>query len=130
MRIGGQPGDGQGCRPHPTRMESPHITHTEFPMPSARQLCAFAAVGVAGFAAGVLVSTPRSAGQGVPPPRTVFREDPPNRSLDANLWMQVSAEYRACCYQAYNLARRRLTEKVQSPPPGGWARPPAVVLDL
>jgi 5'-nucleotidase (lipoprotein e(P4) family) len=53
-----------------------------------------------------------------------------NRSLDANLWMQISAEYRACCYQAYNLARRRLAEKVQQVPPGGWAKPPAVVLDL
>ena len=99
-------------------------------MPSARQLGAFMAVGVAGFAAGVFVSGPRTAADDVPAPRVVVREDPPNRALDANLWMQVSPEYRACCYQAYNLARRRLTEKVQSPPPGGWAKPPAVVLDL
>ncbi len=99
-------------------------------MPRARQLCAFAAVGLAGFTAGVLVTGPRSAAEDLPAPRVVVREDPPNRSLDANLWMQISAEYRACCYQAYNLARRRLTEKVQQVPPGGWARPPAVVLDL
>jgi 5'-nucleotidase (lipoprotein e(P4) family) len=87
-------------------------------------------VGIAGFAAGLFVSGPRTIAEDLPAPRPVFREDPPNRSLDANLWMQISAEYRACCYQAYNLARRRLTEKVQSPPPGGWAKPPAVVLDL
>ena len=99
-------------------------------MPSPRQLCAFAAVGLAGFAAGVLINNPRSAAQDLPVPRAVVREDPPNRSLDANLWMQISAEYRACCYQAYNLARRRLTEKARAVPPGGWARPPAIVLDL
>jgi acid phosphatase len=57
-------------------------------------------------------------------------ESPPNRSLDANIWMQTSAEYRACCYQAYNLARRRLIEKLRDVPPHGWAKPPAVVLDL
>lgn len=99
-------------------------------MPSARQFCAFTAVGLAGFAAGLYVAGPRSAAEELPAPRVVVREDPPNRSLDANLWMQVSAEYRACCYQAYNVARRRLTEKVRDVPPGGWAKPPAVVLDL
>jgi 5'-nucleotidase (lipoprotein e(P4) family) len=99
-------------------------------MPSARQLCACAAVGLAGFAAGLFVAGHRSAAEDLPAPRPVVREDPPNRSLDANLWMQVSAEYRACCYQAYNVARRRLTEKARAVPPGGWARPPAVVLDL
>lgn len=99
-------------------------------MPSARQLGAFAAVGLAGFAAGQHVAGSRSAAEDVPPPRVVTREDPANRSLDANLWMQTSAEYRACCYQAYNLARRRLSEKVHDVPPGGWAKPPAVVCDL
>jgi len=99
-------------------------------MRSTRQLCALAAVGAAGFAAGLLVNGPRSAAEELPAPRVVVREDPPNRSLDANLWMQISAEYRACCYQAYNIARRRLTEKVRDVPPGGWAKPPAVVLDL
>jgi 5'-nucleotidase (lipoprotein e(P4) family) len=86
-------------------------------------------VGTAGFIAGVAVSG-RSSAEEFPAPRNVNRENPPNRSLDANLWMQISAEYRACCYQSYNLARRRLTEKLQSLPPGGWAKPPAVVLDL
>lgn len=35
-------------------------------------------------------------------------EEPANRGLDANLFMQTSAEYRACCFQAYNLASLRL----------------------
>ena len=99
-------------------------------MPNARQLSALAAVAIAGFAAGLAVSGHRTVAADVPIPRPVVREDPPNRSLDANLWMQISAEYCACCYQAYSLARRRLGEKVQTPPPGGWAKPPAVVLDL
>lgn len=99
-------------------------------MPTARQLCALTAVGLAGFAAGLHVAGSRTAAEDLPPPRVVVREDRLNRSLDANLWMQVSAEYRACCYQAYNVARRRLTEKVCDVPPGGWAKPPAVVCDL
>lgn len=36
--------------------------------------------------------------------------DPPNRSLDASLYMQTSAEYRALCYQIYNLAAERLRQ--------------------
>lgn len=37
----------------------------------------------------------------------------PNRALDANLYMQTSAEYRAACYQAYNLASERLGRLVR-----------------
>src|SRR5262245_14427104 len=92
---------------------TPRVTVTEVRMAPARQLCALVAVGIAGFAAGLMVSDPRTAAQDAPAPRAVVNEDPPNRSLDANLWMQISAEYRACCYQAYNLARRRLIEKVK-----------------
>jgi 5'-nucleotidase (lipoprotein e(P4) family) len=107
-----------------------HSIAIEVAMSSARQLCAFVAIGIAGFAAGLHVAGPRTAAEELPAPRTVVLENPPNRALDANLWMQISAEYRACCYQAYNLARRRLIEKVQAPPAGGWAKQPAVVLDL
>ncbi|MFM7206664.1 MAG: HAD family acid phosphatase, partial [Planctomycetaceae bacterium] len=55
-------------------------------------------------------------------------EDPPGRSLDANLFVQTSAEYRACCLQAYNLAGLRLAAAVAT-----TTAPPstlAVVLDL
>jgi 5'-nucleotidase (lipoprotein e(P4) family) len=69
-------------------------------------------------------------------------ERPPYRGLDANLYMQLSAEYRACCYQAYALAKHALSEKIkarlkQSSPPmtrdgdsTEKLNPPAVVLDL
>jgi len=55
-------------------------------------------------------------------------EDPPGRSLDANLFVQTSAEYRACCLQAYNLASLRLAAAVakSTAPPNTLA----VVLDL
>jgi acid phosphatase len=56
------------------------------------------------------------------------KEDPPFRGLDANLYVQTAAEYRACCYQAYTLAALRLEQRVKDRPAGG--KPPAVVLDL
>jgi 5'-nucleotidase (lipoprotein e(P4) family) len=87
-------------------------------------------IGIAGFVAGLNVGGRPTAADEAPMPREVKLETPPSRSLDANLWMQISAEYRACCHQAYNLARRRLIEKLRDAPPGGWAKPPAVVLDL
>lgn len=53
-------------------------------------------------------------------------EEPANRGLDANLFMQTAAEYRACCYQAFNLALYRLKESVAKNPEGKLA----VVADL
>jgi 5'-nucleotidase (lipoprotein e(P4) family) len=94
-----------------------------------RVCCLCVAIGVFGFAAGYYAAG-RPAVAELPAPRIVNLETPPNRSLDANLWMQTSAEYRACSYQAYNFARRRLIERLRDVPPGGWAKPPAVVLDL
>ena len=55
-------------------------------------------------------------------------EVPAGRGLDANLYMQTAAEYRACCYQAYNLAARRLREVLGSA--GRDGKRPAVILDL
>ncbi len=52
-------------------------------------------------------------------------EDPAGRSIDANLYMQTSAEYRAACYQAFNLASLRLEQKLAKPTDG---KPRAVVL--
>ncbi len=53
-------------------------------------------------------------------------EDPPFRGLDAALYMQTSAEYRAACYQAYRLATLRLRALLAEKPLGD----PAVVSDL
>lgn len=58
-------------------------------------------------------------------PPAFVKEEPAFRSLDANLYVQASAEYRACCLQAYNLAERRLAEKLASAP-----KNPAIILDL
>lgn len=55
-------------------------------------------------------------------------EDPSDRGLDANLFMQTSAEYRACCYQAYNLATARLRPALATLTTPGAK--PAVIMDL
>lgn len=57
-------------------------------------------------------------------------EDPPNRGLDANLYMQTSAEYRACCLQAYNLATYRLKEKAAAARAADPDAKLAVIMDL
>jgi len=49
-------------------------------------------------------------------------------ALDANLYMQTSAEYRAVCVQTYNWAAERLTQKLAIQPLG--APRPAVIMDL
>src|SRR5262245_38294632 len=69
---------------------------------------------------------PAPAQQAMP---TFKPEAPANRNLDAGLYMQTSAEYRACCYQAYNLAAARLEALVKEKQ-GEPKRPLAVVLDL
>lgn len=51
-----------------------------------------------------------------------------DRGLDSTLYVRTSAEYRACCLQAYRLAEERVTEKLKGRTPGG--KPAAVVLDL
>lgn len=57
-------------------------------------------------------------------------EDPPYRGLDANLYMQTSAEYRACCLQAYNLATYRLKEKATAARAADPDAKLAVIMDL
>ena len=59
-------------------------------------------------------------------PPTYKAEEPANRGLDANLFMETSAEYRACCYQAYNLALFRLKAALAQAKAGKFA----VVMDL
>ncbi len=50
------------------------------------------------------------------------------RGLDANLYTQSSAEYRACCLQAFTLADERVKAKLATR--GESKKPPAVVFDL
>ncbi len=74
-------------------------------------------VGVAiGFAVGYL-SAPE------PPPA-----NPQTRGIDANLWMQTSGEYRACCLQTYRFAKERLIEKLHTLPKDGQTS--AIIMDL
>ena len=47
--------------------------------------------------------------------------------LNATLWMQHSAEYRACCLQTYKIAKRALAENLKSKQTD---KPAAVVLDI
>jgi acid phosphatase len=87
---------------------------------------------VVGFGLGVGVTptryAPAQAPVGPTAPAAFKPEDPPNRGLDANLYMQTSGEYRACCLQAYNLATVRLDQAVAAVKVGD--RKPAVVMDL
>ncbi len=78
--------------------------------------------GLIGLLAGLgLANAPHAAAPYKP-------ETPAARGLDANLYMQIAAEYRACCYQAYNLATRRLTERHEALKDKG--NKCAVVMDL
>lgn len=49
-------------------------------------------------------------------------------ALDANLYMQTSAEYRAVCLQTYNWAGERLAQRLATQPAG--AKRPAVIMDM
>ncbi len=57
-----------------------------------------------------------------------LQANPQERALDANLYMQTSAEYRAVCLQTYNWATERLIERLGTMPAG--VKPPAVIMDL
>ncbi|RYE00907.1 MAG: 5'-nucleotidase, lipoprotein e(P4) family, partial [Sphingobacteriaceae bacterium] len=49
-----------------------------------------------------------------------------NSKVMANLWMQRSAEYKALCFQAYNLAHLRLDLALDQPS----AKPRAIITDI
>lgn len=65
---------------------------------------------------------------GIHAPPALKHEVPVLRGLDSNLYMQTSAEHRACCLQAYAWALARLKEKLPSATDA--SKPPAVILDL
>ncbi len=56
------------------------------------------------------------------------RLNPQERTLDANLFVQTSAEYVACCLQTYAWAGERLQQRLAAALPS--EKPPAVVMDL
>ena len=62
------------------------------------------------------------------PPQTAELETPAYRGLDANLYMQTSAEYRAVCLQTFQWAMVRLKQALAAAPQDG--RRPVVVMDL
>ena len=54
------------------------------------------------------------------------KENKNSISVNAVLWQQTSGEYRALCYQAYNLAKLRLDEALQIK----LDKKPAVIVDI
>jgi len=88
-----------------------------------------AAWAVAAGLVGAFVAGAWVAAQTAPSPKAPAAykaEAPANCGLDANLFTQTAAEYRAGCYQAYNLAALRLRDAVAKNPAGKLA----VVMDL
>lgn len=92
----------------------------------SRPLFAPAFACAVGIAAGYFlgVAGPTSANQAAPKPA------PTGVTMDmrvaSNLWVQTSAEYRACCLQTYHLAGERLDQYLLATRPNR----PAVVMDL
>lgn len=81
----------------------------------------WAIAGVA-LAIGLVVGYLAGRSEGPPP------VNPQLRALDADLWMQTSAEYHACCLQTYRFAGERLASKLARLPKDGLS--PAVIMDL
>lgn len=96
------------------------------------------ATGLVGLALGMAIASSQVLVAQVPPGRgdvgepraqeTYFAPSPPDRSLDANLYMQTAAEYRACCYQAFNFATAVLRDRLRNR--RADAKPSAIILDL
>jgi acid phosphatase len=86
-------------------------------------LLGFLGGAVAMIALPITAQSPPEAPQAPAPPK---KEALAHRGLDASLWMQTAAEYRACCLQAYNLATLRLQKLSEEKP----VRPRAVIMDL
>jgi len=70
----------------------------------------------------------KASAPGAVAPPSVVSENPVGRGLDASLYMQSSAEYRAACYQAYQFAEVRLRQRLAAAPKDGLK--PAVIMDL
>jgi acid phosphatase len=77
------------------------------------------AIGSFGIIRSDAVQSPQTAATAV---------NPQERGIDANLYMQTSAEYAAVCLQTYNWALERLKQKLAATKNGDLR--PAVVMDL
>ncbi|MFA5814778.1 MAG: 5'-nucleotidase, lipoprotein e(P4) family [Bacteroidales bacterium] len=60
-------------------------------------------------------------------PQSLTAQSIPDQSVTAIIWFQKSAEYRALCYQAYNLAELRVKEYLAQP---DREKPAAVIFDI
>jgi 5'-nucleotidase (lipoprotein e(P4) family) len=81
------------------------------------------------FLAGCASTTPPATTPAASPPAAPVAAAPtatPARHADDVAWVLGSAEYRAACWQAFALARRRVEELASGRPPGTWA----VALDV
>jgi acid phosphatase len=85
---------------------------------------------LAGLLVGLSLGSPGLVSLAAPQlaPLPVVAVHPQERALDANLYMQTAAEYRACCLQTYHWMTERLRSKLAVLPTNG--APPAVVMDL
>ncbi|CAN5346479.1 hypothetical protein BH09SUM1_BH09SUM1_26730 [soil metagenome] len=95
------------------------------PKLARRNLTAIAAL-IVGAAIGSSGVVPLFAWEAAEPGAIAI--NPAERTLDANLWLQTSAEYRACCLQAFSTATEKLKAKVAASPKDDL--PFAVVMDL
>lgn len=68
--------------------------------------------------------------QKTPPFVTKGVSDLLKEDMQAVLWQQNAGEYRALCYQAYNVARWRLEQILQSRQTSGSTKPLAIVSDI
>ena len=91
---------------------------------------ALAAAFAAGLVGAKWADFPRAVAQeAAAAPKAVAATNVRERNLDALLYVQTAAEYRACCLQTYRLAAEKLKARVAALPPN-HGKPPAVVLDL
>jgi 5'-nucleotidase (lipoprotein e(P4) family) len=86
--------------------------------------------GPVGWVMGFLIGSAGLVPLGARPAfeQQVVAVHPQERALDANLYMQTAAEYRACCLQTYQWMTERLRMKLAAHSHNGSA--PAVILDL
>src|SRR5215831_6149930 len=99
MRIEG----GRPFSPHFYEQEVPMLKVNRVGRVASNSLCLAAGIliGSAGLLSPAAFQSPKSAAV-----------NPQERGIDANLYMQTSAEYAAVCLQTYNWSLERLKQKL------------------